>query len=50
MPKTDPLSEVAPEGMTPIIDAPRPLAGRASEQLIELLSTAATADLANQAD
>lgn len=45
MPKSNPLPEVEPGGEARMFDIPRPLADRASEQLIELLGTVAHASL-----
>jgi hypothetical protein len=42
-PKSAPLPEVAPDGAVPLIDAPHPLADRASSRLIGLLSEAGSA-------
>ena len=42
-PKADPFVEVAPNGLMPMVEPDRPLADRASEALIELLSHAAAA-------
>jgi hypothetical protein len=39
-PKQNPFVEIAPGGEMPLLDAPRPIADRASEELIELLSQA----------
>jgi hypothetical protein len=41
-PKADPFREVAPGGVARMIDVPRPLADRASEELIDLLGQAAS--------
>lgn len=43
-PKARPLDEVEPNGDAPMVDAPRPLADRASERLIALLDSASKAD------
>ncbi len=45
MPKANPLAEAEPDGAPRLFDAPRPLADRASEQLIQLLGRAANASL-----
>lgn len=42
-PRADPFVEVAPEGQPSMLDQPRPLADRAAETLINLLSEAAAA-------
>lgn len=44
-PKADPLPEVEPQGDVPMVERARPLADRASEQLIQLLGRAAAVDL-----
>lgn len=46
-PKASPLPEVAPQGDVPMVAATRPLADRASEQLIQLLGRAAAPQLAD---
>lgn len=43
-PKQDPFVEIAPAGEVPLVDVPRPVADRASEELISLLSQASRAD------
>lgn len=43
LPQADPFGEVAPAGVMPLVDEPRPLADRASETLINLLSETAVA-------
>ncbi|MFD0856740.1 hypothetical protein ACFQ07_31195 [Actinomadura adrarensis] len=44
-PKSAPMDEVEPHGNISIVDTPRPLADRASEQLVRLLAQASPADL-----
>lgn len=46
-PKASPLPEVEPKGDVPMVDRARPLADRASEQLIRLLERAAAGELAD---
>lgn len=46
-PKASPLPEVEPDGDVPMVNPARPLADRASEQLIRLLERAATGELAD---
>lgn len=44
MPKASPLPEVEPGGNTPMVNADRPLADRASEQVIQLVKLASVED------
>lgn len=44
-PKTPPLAEAEPQGDVPMVEPIRPLADRASETLIEILSRAASATI-----
>ncbi|MFJ2755203.1 hypothetical protein ACIO3S_06385 [Nocardioides sp. NPDC087217] len=48
IPKTSPLPEVEPDGNTPMVNAERPLADRASEQVIRLLGLAEVEDVVFQ--